>query len=115
MNQTNDTRYIFHDLVAMVAVRSHHLHLQTGKSGSFVPDQLLLPTTVELYDLQSDLPETVYLTGKPQSNDLQRGLMIQFVPWIQETNDPLLKWTVSAPYYNNSIEMLDVLYPVPAH
>jgi len=90
MNRTNDTRYIFHDLVAMAAVRSHHLHLQTGKSGSFVPDQLLLQTTVELYNLQSDPPGTVNLTGKPQSNDLKGNPMIQLVPWIQETNDPLI-------------------------
>jgi hypothetical protein len=63
MNRTNDTKYIFHDLVAMVAVRSHYLHLQTGKPGSFVPEQLLLHTTVELYNLQGGPPETVNLSG----------------------------------------------------
>ncbi len=82
MNRTNDTKYIFHDLVAIVTVRSHHLHLQTGKPGSFVPEQPLLHTTVELYDLQSDPPETVNLAGKPQSNDLQRDPMIQLVTRI---------------------------------
>jgi len=77
MNRTNDTKYIFHDLVAMVAVRSHHLHLQNGKPGSFVPEQLLLHTTVELYNLHP--PETVNLANKPQSNVLQHNPMIQLV------------------------------------
>jgi len=39
--------------------------------------------------------------------------MIQLVTWIQEMNDPQLKWAVSEPYYN-STEVLDALYPVPA-
>ena len=115
MNRTNDTKYIFHDLVAVVAGRSHRLRLETGKAGSFVQDQLLVHTTVELYDLQSDPPETVNLTGKPQSNDLKRDPVIQLVTWIQETNDPLHKWAVSEPYYNNSTEVLDALYPVSAY
>jgi len=55
------------------------------------------------------------LAGKPQSNDLQCDTMIQLVTWIQETNDPLLKWAVSEPYYNNSTEALDTLYNVPAY
>jgi len=63
MNRTNDTKYIFHDLVAMVAARSRHLRLETGKAGIFVQDQLLLHNTVELYNLQSDPPETVNLSG----------------------------------------------------
>jgi len=90
MNLVNDTKYIFHDLVAMVAVRSHYLHLQTGKPENFIPEQLSLHTTVGIYDIQSDPPETVNLAGKPQSNDLQRNPMIQLIAWIQETNDPLL-------------------------
>jgi len=107
MNRTNNTKYIFHDLVAMVAARSHHLRLETGKPGSFVQDQLFLPTTVELYDLQSEPPETVNLVGKPQSSDLKGNPMIQLVTMIQEMNDPLLKWAVSESYYNNSTEVLD--------
>ena len=90
MNLENDTKYIFHDLIAMVAVRSHHLHLQTGKPGSFVPEHLLFHTTLELCDLQSNPPETMNLAGKPQSNDLQHDTMIQLITWIQETNDRLL-------------------------
>jgi len=82
MNRTNESKYIFHDLVAMVALRFHYLHFQTGKLGNFIPEQLLFHTTVELYDPQSHQLETVNLAGKPHSNNLQREPMIQLVTWI---------------------------------
>jgi len=63
MNRTSDTKFIFLDLVARIAVQSYNLHLENGKSGSFVPEQLLHNITVELYDLQSGPPETVNLAG----------------------------------------------------
>ena len=51
----------------------------------------------ELYDLQADAGELNNLALHPGMQEIKRGLELQLIDWMSETDDPLLKGPVARP------------------